>query len=433
MKITGIRLACFLVILLFASCPEPTGTLKEVHKYDKELWGEWIRMDTGNTWYVASNYINTKDNNDDIKMEKQTKNVIKVTQTKNDTKLIFYLYASRVLNGEFSGSIVGMSDAGPSLNSRAVTGISGIDVILANAKDRANEVQATTDDNGKFTARGIVPGDGYLINGDGFSIPVYPNNSGEDVGTVVVTDGVNLITSIRPQATYGDEYYDMMGLYAGKEYKLKIVFENIGTSDCRAAQYTLTLPEGLELLENVATKGMLATIEPEKTREILIKVKCGNITDEYVYKDIGIKTEDSRGKTWEDSVSLKFNKEAVDFKVYANNKVRGVVIVPNAKAYFFETSSVYSISGVSQSCTVEVPKYLDEGDYLIAFSGATADNEATFSLAVGNKAPISDLGIVDFTYSSCTSEDTAAKIDVDEPIKAYLEKNEIIYFKVSFK
>jgi hypothetical protein len=427
-------------MLLSTACPEFTGTLNEVHKYQKELWGEWIRMDTGNTWYIASNYITTSDSRNNITMQKQSENVISVTRNSS----VFYLYASRIPNGSFSGSIVGMNDVSPALNSRAVGGgnFGSIELIVSNINDRANETQVTTDDSGNFTADGVIPGDGYEIIGDGFSIPVYPNNSGEDIGTVTVTDGVNLVTSIRPQATYttSSEYYDMMRLYPGTEYNLKIVVENVGTGDSGAAQYKLTLPEGLEILENTTTSkqtnttGMLGTIEPGKTREILIKVKCDGITGEYDYKNIGIETRDARGKTWEDSVSLKFNREYVTFNVVSEGAISGVVIVPNVKAYHFLTRSTYDYTAGKYFYTSEinVPKY--SVDYLIVFSGATTASESYFSFAVDQEAEKDfDKNFNWGEYVDNTTETRAANVAPDDHVTYYLAKNDIIYYKVSYK
>jgi len=437
MRLRGIFLGCVClgIVLFFAACTEEeTGTLHEVYKYPRELWGEWIRMDTGENWYIASNYM-TKDiysYSDDYKMEKQSANVIKVTGKAS----VFYLYASRTPNGSFNGSIMSLDNATLSaLKSRAAgQGLGSINITVSNINDKKNEVETTTKPDGTFEVDGVIPGDGYEITGDGFSIPVYPNNSGEDVGTVTVTDGVNLMTSISPYSSY---YYssstiDMMRLYTGTKYSLRIVIENIGTADSGAAQYTLTVPAGLTIVEG-STSGMLGTIEPGKTREIPIDVQCDAITGEYDYKKIAIQTKDARGKTWEDSVSLKFNKEYVRFNVVSEGEISGVVIVPNVKSYHFETKSTYdsTVQKYFFTSNIQVPKY--KSDYLIVFSGATAASESKFSFAVDKDAE------KDFNknfnwgqYVNNTTETNAALVPSNADITYYLAKNDIIYYKVSF-
>ena len=433
------RCICLSIIVLFAACE--SGTLHEVYRYPKELWGEWIRMDTGKTWYIASNYITTSDNKDNITIQKQSENVIRATKTTSGNTSVFYLYASRIPNGSFSGSVSGLDDVRSAINSRAAvggSGLGGINVTISNRNDKANEVKATTDADGNFEADGVIPGDVYEITGDGFSIPVYPNNSGEDIGTVTVTDGVNLITSIKPQSIYGD--VDMMRLYTEIGYDLKIVVENVGNVASRPVQYTLTLPDGLEILENTTsnkltdTTGILGTIESGTTREILIKVKCGEITDEYEYKNIGIETEDDmKEKTWKDSVSLKFNRKYVTFNVVSAGAISGVVIVPNVKTYYFLTQRTYDDTAEKYFYTsnIRVPRYTD--DYLIVFSGATAASESLFSFAVDRNAEKDFNKNFHFgEYRDNTTEAGAANVSPDDDITYYLEKNNIIYFKVSF-
>jgi len=432
MKPASVFFGCifFCTIILFTGCDQK-GILTEVYKYPREMWGEWIRMDTGNTWYIASNYLDTRDSKDNIIMEKQSESVIKVTRN----ALEFYLYASRIPNGSFNGSIVGIDDARSAINREVGSTFGGIGLTLANKRDKANGVQAKTDDDGNFRATGVIPGDGYEITGDGFSIPVYPNNSGEDIGTVAVTDGANLITSINPQSS--SDNIDMMRLYIETEYNCKIVVENVGNVDSAAAQYTLTLPNGLEIVETTGSSskaiGMLGTIEPDKTREIPIKVKCTKLIGEYEYKDIGIVTKDARGKTWEDSVSLKFNKNSVTFNIVSEGAISGVVIVPNVKTYYFLTRRTYDSTEKKDYyiSDIQVPKYSD--DYMIVFSGATADSESYFSFAIDRDAE-KDFS-KDFNwgkYVDCATEETAARVSPKDSVTYYLAKNEIVYFKVKF-
>jgi len=432
---------CFCIIVLFAGC-EQTGTLHEVYKYPKELWGEWIRMDTGKNWYIASNYITNDNtgNDDDLTIVKQSANVIQVTGKSSE----FYLYASRIPNGSFSGSITSIDDNGRSVfKGRTAHRLGGFDEVAKNVNNAAEQILVEWNGD-NFYVNGAIPGDVYEIIGDGFSIPVYPNNSGEDIGTLAVTDGVNLITSIGPKSSssWSSSTLDMMRLYTKTEYQLVITFINIGSADSRAAQYTLTLPEGLEITE--ATTGVLRTIEPGESGSIDITVTCNEIADEYEFKDIGIETVDRSGKTWEDSVSLKFNKARVTFRIFAEKQVQGVVIVPNVKTYHFTTSEsqVAAIGKRIHNADIVVPKYSD--DYLVVFSGATANTEAFFSLAV-DALPNSDFTDDDFwkkyddetlkelwgKYVNNTSEGKAERIDIQEPITAYLEKNDILYFKVT--
>ena len=70
--------------------------------YSKEYWGEWIRMDTGENWYISNNSIQIDDSiKSGVSIRKQSSKVIEVTEDGRK----YYLFASRVNNARFNGSI----------------------------------------------------------------------------------------------------------------------------------------------------------------------------------------------------------------------------------------------------------------------------------------------------------------------------------------
>ncbi|GHV89394.1 hypothetical protein AGMMS50267_17540 [Spirochaetia bacterium] len=343
---------CFLLV----GCADPaSGELNEVYKYPKTLWGEWIRMDTGAEWYITSNYLRGSTSSN-ITLSRQSNNVIEVT----DNGKKYYLYASRIPNGSFRGKIVGYDDDARSI-SRAVAGGKGfIKVVIEDLNDKANSTTSTTDGDGNFTADGIIPGDEYEVTVGGETTTVTPNTNGEDVGTVTITSGVNFKTSI----TSGS---DLLRLYANNtEYSFSIKVTNTGSTDCLAATFDLTFDAGITIVSQPSSL-ILGTIEPGKSKTIPIIIKCSSISDFYEYKKISVTiTDQINNKTWDDSVSLKFNKENVAFQIKSNSAVSGIIIVPTGKAYAFKTTGSYS--GGSYSASVAVPRY--SKDYLVVFSGA---------------------------------------------------------------
>jgi hypothetical protein len=418
----------FTLAFLLIGCADPaSGTLTEIYKYPKELWGEWIRMDTGSAWYITSNYMEgNESSNTNLELKRQSGNVIEVTEEKRK----YYLYASRIPNGSFSGTIVGDSSGRVGFG-RSMTGMGGIGVTISNLNDAANEVNTSTDGNGNFTAEGTIPGDKYEITAGDQTTIVTPNTDGENIGNVTVTDGVNFKTSITPQSSI-----DMMKLYTDTSYSFNIEVENTGTEDCPAATYRLTVPSGLAVTGTL--QDILGTIEPEKKKAIPITVTCDPIIEEFVYKTIELTITDIENKTWNDSVSLKFNREQVTFYIRSastsTREISGVVIVPSAKAYYFKTGyNSYNDSDNSYSTQVTVPKYSNR-DYLIIFSGATADTEAKYSLGVGVAA---DTNFSDFldtgSYEPNNTEETARPIGSGGGIMSYLHKNDIDYYRVNLE
>ncbi|MDR0643322.1 MAG: hypothetical protein LBG05_00210, partial [Treponema sp.] len=118
----------------------PDNPNNPVGRYAKELWGEWLRMDTGDKWYLSDNAVKINNQTASItaSLVKQSERVIEVT----DGGRKYYLYASRVANARFTGSVANVAGA-----SRAIGGGS-VRVAIANLGNKANEVSAVTNVDG---------------------------------------------------------------------------------------------------------------------------------------------------------------------------------------------------------------------------------------------------------------------------------------------
>ncbi|HCC37174.1 MAG TPA: hypothetical protein DEQ14_05930, partial [Treponema sp.] len=171
---------------------------------------------------------------------------------------------------------------------------------IQNALD---EQTVTIGENGEIEADNIIAGDDYRVTIEGHEFIVTPQTDGDNVGTLTLTDGVNIKTSLVPWSSS----VDMMRLYSGESYDMILRFTNIGEDICRAMEYELTLPEGIEVTE--IGDSILASILPGTTREVELTIRCGMISDAFEFKTIEINTVDIDGKTWQDSVSVRVNKE----------------------------------------------------------------------------------------------------------------------------
>ncbi|MDR2739424.1 MAG: carboxypeptidase-like regulatory domain-containing protein, partial [Treponema sp.] len=372
-------------------------------------------MDTGNTWYISSSTIITKDSPGSVSLSKQSDRVIEVREGSRK----YYLYASRIANASFTGKIASVgTDPAKNVQRALGSGLGGVKVVVTNLNDRANELTATTDGEGKFKVDGAIPGDVYKITVEDQTTTVTPAANGDDVGTITitVTGGANFKTSIKPQSSS----VDMQCLYADlNAYTFIITVQNTGTADCLAPTYALDFDSGLRVISTPASQ-ILGTIEPGKSKTIEVTLSCQPVQAEYEFKKIGISITDVEHKIWEDSVSLKFNKAPVNFNIKADSVISGVIITPNARAYTF--------SGTSSSLTMP----WSTREYLVVFSGATADTEAVYSMGVhvtpdSNFTDFTDLG----NYESNDTENAATAIKVSDKIMSYLHKNDIDYYKIN--
>jgi hypothetical protein len=435
----------FVAFFLFFACDTIPGLLNEVYDYPPEFWGEWIRIDTGDTWRFGGNWRATGNTvGSDTVVEKQSENVIKVTEA---GKTDIYLFASRLPTSSFSGTVAGIDNLASSINgSRAISGLGGMQVIISNVEDRVNTVTAQTDEDGIFTANDIVAGDKYEITVENETTTVVVNTDGDDVGTITIApDGVNFKATLERRGLSIND--DMTRLWAGTSilpYYFNIVIENTGDKDCPAPFYTLVPDPGITLT-NTKLSGEFTTIEPGTSQKIPVEIFCDPIDKESENKKINITIESVfDGRRWDDSVSLKFNKEYVminirsDSNVLPPKAVSGIIIVPGAKAYSFTAAEQSSIG--SYKTRMLVPKYYGK-DYLVVFSGASANEETYYSFGISSTedgaqdAPdlsdFSDKKAGEGVFGNDT-EETALSIDPYEGFKAYLLKNDIDFYKFSF-
>jgi len=361
-----------------------------------DLRGEWVRMDDGVAYYINKNnqitYGSYGYTLTGVTVARQSDRVLRVTQ--NSDGKVYYLFGSRLARGNLTGTVANarstdgvsaswQSAGGLFLSEIGGQGVANASVTLTNSKDSADKITATTDPQGKFVGEDIIPGNTYEVTVGGQTAEVTPNTDGDDIGTITVTGGtgVNFKSSIEP-------YYsstDMMNLIAnGTKTSFTIKVKNTGTVDCQAAVVYLSLDTGLTYSlsgEYTETNGTIAvvlgTIEPGVTKSRTISVGCDSLAAESALKKIGIRITDTIGKKeWQDSVSLKFNQSPVTFNIRSNgSSIRGVIIAPYLKAYPFSTSS---------STSLTLP--WSSEDYLVIFSGATAETEAKYSLGINTTA-----------------------------------------------
>ena len=432
--------AFFISITIFFGNCDGNGVLREAHLFPENLWGEWVRMDNGRTWYIASNYIKSSDyySSYSYTFVRQSGNVIKVTEKRNSSESVFYLYASRIPTSSFKATIVkDTMSKSVSQNHRAIGGVGNAKVKMPNAQNPASSVEAVTDAGGNLEAEGIIAGDDYDIIIGRDVARVRANTDGDDVGTVrlISGSGLNFKTMVTPQ----NSSTDFMNLYANQNYGIEIVVTNTGTITASLSSFEITQPEGVTITGSM--KGMLGTIAPGSTYKIPLTINCFLIAGEFEYKKLLIKIKDNMGSNleWDDSVSLKFNKNTVSFRIRAmgrqgsNGSINCMVIVPGGKAYHFSASGYVSGTTPYQTVrSVTVPKYTGKY-YLVVFSGATLDNETAFAFCI-DKDPdtIASDFIPDMFYFAHNTEGNAKQIYPNEQIRSFLGLGNINYFKVAF-
>jgi hypothetical protein len=325
-----------------------------------------------------------------------------------------------------------------------------IQAIVDNLKDAAQSQTVTTDDDGRFTVSGVIPGDKYEVSAGGQAVVVTPED-GEDIGTITITTGLNFKVSAVAYDDYGDAGYR----YAGNPIDVFIFITNTGTEDAIAATYQLSFDSGLS--STSSTTGILGTIEPGQTKTLRLDLRCdaNSIQGYSAFKTINVRIADPiRNKGWNDSVSLKFYKKEVS-----------LVIIPDLKENIRDPyTTVYPLYGVFTTpyrvfqFGPEYPDYchdsasshymskgfsfpMMDGNYTLVFGGAGANTEMIYSFGIikGKKMSYYSLS-GSYTYDFYSSFIDVARFEPNDteqtatPVTggrtyAYLHKGDIDYYK----
>ncbi|MDR0502658.1 MAG: InlB B-repeat-containing protein, partial [Treponema sp.] len=392
-------------------------------RYARELWGEWIRMDTGDAWYISNNSVTVNGAGQNITntITKESDRVIKVTGGTHD----YFLYASRTATSNFTGIISDIRQAAgrAAINTSRQVLVENIN----NAGDSRIVQPALTD--GNFEVGESIAGDEYRISFPGDPgippVTVKPGYSGDDIGTITLAEGVSFKVSVKPQ---NPQTTDMTLLYADNTvYPLYIEIVNTGTVSSAGAFISATDFGGLEYSPR-DYDNIVGTILPGAARQLYFSVSCAPYEENIpsIDRKIGITIRDVNGTAWADSVQLQFHKASVEFNVKSNKQVQGVVITPNQKSYHFLCNTANSFSS-----SVTLPWAAEP--YLVVFSGAVLENETRYSFGV-NVVPGTDfLSLRDPTvHEPNNTEAQAYEMDVQEErqVMSYLHLNDIDYYRV---
>jgi hypothetical protein len=418
--------------------------------YAETYWGEWVRVDTGDTWYISGKriLINGAAAVKTYPLAKQSAQVIRVTESGREP---YFLFASRTANATLRGKVILMGDISASIRA-SVGAMPPMFISNPQQPDLAPVAVQPDPVTGEFEIAGLIPGDGLVAAPaeDAGKIPPIPipplpiPPPDEDYQPPVVPlpvnpGGVNLKASISP----ADGWTDTTRLYANKtELAFNLDVENVGDEDCTAATYSLAYDNTYLEITDPAPNRRLGTLTPKEKggatyrKTIPLTVTCKLLPGDMAYKDIEIKVtinDTIVRKTWNDSVSIRYNKAKIPFQIRSETPVQGIIKVPGGKTHHFRTSdSSYG------NCVYSIDLPWSTNDYFVIFSGATAATESVYSLGINVPAPgdfsaFDDLGVYEDNGGN-DDEDHAVLIENKASIMAYLhggERADIDFYRIN--
>jgi len=335
-----------------------------------EWWGRWLRLDNQQVWYFGNTTIQIADmpyaasSATSLSLSVGGRTLAWVdarTISVTEGTSVYYLSRDGTSTSSFSGSITS------NVASRGVTGgIAGIAIIVRNIHNDSDTHTVTTGSGGSFTVPGAISGSTYAITTSTTTIAtqVEPANDGEDVGVVTLTDGVYGFKAI-PEYPSSAPF-----LFADSTtYIATIRIRNDGSAISPSPFYTLTAPAGMTISSTLVNN--LQTIPAGGERTFAVSFSVPSITEEWKDFVIGVQLEDSSGKTWDDSVSFRFYRDALTFRFLTNSNSwsnKPVIITPEgtvvpASWQLYSTDSGFKVPFTTTG-------------YSIVLSGATMDRVA---------------------------------------------------------
>ena len=462
MKKTVLVVISFLLMIAASGCPMGTkpeqkpgnsGTTNPA-KYAAEFLGEWIRMDTGDLWYISGNSIkvNGAASNMNVTLEKTSDNVITARGTNNSK---YMLFASRIPNASFSAEVVFL-DGGSTQSSvsRDAIGSNGQKppVIIINPKQPEQPPLKVQPDpvTGIIEVPGMIPGDPVIMTPDD---PAWKNINirltpgwGEDqyMGTLALTQGDNFKVSVRMD-NYSAGITELYADGVPREYIFEI--ENIASSNCGDVGLKVEWDDEDFILSSGSQSGNFSNIVPGGKKEVRLTLIPKPIVPGYKTKEFKftIRNYDSKSKkirTWSDAVSVLYYKVPVPFRFKSLKTTQGIIKIKRDKAkgdgvsHYFKTTR----TGDSGEYTATVLVPWSEEEYLIGFLGATIESESSTKYSLGiNEQPPSDWNSLDqwdfleMYKPDNEYEDRAPVLDLtagEKTFMGFLAGDSIDYYKI---
>jgi len=428
-----------LIVLVLSACPNGTTSSG---KYAAEFRGEWIRVDTGDRWYISGSSIKVNGTSSymSVTLEKTSENVI----TAKSGNVKYTLFAARTANASFNAEILLLDDVSQNaVDGRDAIGGSGKKppIKIVNPKQpETPPLVVQPDDDGKINVPNQIPGDTLELTPDssewsGIKVELTPGfGSDQNMGVIPITKGDNFKVSVRMETD------DITELYADMvPYSYIFELENIGTTTCGETGWTLSWNDNDFTYISGNTTDEFTHIKPGEKKQLAVRLASKPIYSDTKSKEIKINIRNYDSKTmkvrrWEDAVSINYHKARVPIRFSSEKQVQGVIKAKNGKSYYFKTTR----SGDNYTATVDVPESGNE--YTIVFLGATVESGSAtkYSFAIDSEPP-TDWDSLDKwnfleTYKPDNAyENTAPILDIatgNKSFMGYLAGDSIDYYKV---
>ncbi len=409
--------------VFFFSCKNPIYESKQTEDPNKEtdsnpvenkqivnqfFWGTWQRMDNGQFYFIDESKIVIYDSENifikEYPVTKSTETTLTTSSnffTKQTDRIIVSdnipFFRKGGTNLEYKLKLVGFED---SISRAASTiNVSGISVKGKSKTFPSYEESTISDENGNIVLHAPVSGDiqTVTIENDIDSKIVVSgikiDNNGSNFGTIPIASSNQYLLKITGTIAESDKTDGYLFANNYKSYPLTLTITNISDVDCPSNYYDITSASPYITIEKAVDseyplEGPISTLKPGATLTVKLNVKCENITESYIDTGLNVTFGDTKQK-WIDFVPLRFHRGVVPITFAAaqnghnmNAVLNGFIIYPDSNTKFFAVDQTVSK-------TLYVPSFKETENYILVFSGATAEKilsnstEMFYTVALG--------------------------------------------------
>ena len=369
---------------------------------DKKYFGKWLYLSNGNTKIILSST-----NLDGFKAIDDN-----LIQIKEDGK-VYSLMRDSIANIKVKGLI-----DNDTVESRGISDIGDIDVILQNVLDNTIKAEVKTDKDGLFEDNTLPSGTYKLTAKDTtkeLDTIVEIVNEEEDLGVFKLT-GEDL-NNYKAELILDSEF-----IYADKqEYTGKIRVHNISTVDGLALNYEINASD--EYLKSFNANTVVATgsVDAKTYKDIPLTISVNPFFENERTIDVNVKIKDFKNTTWIDTFKFTVYKGTFDINVdTSKSNVKGYIILPN-------THTIKSINMSSGTITLPL---LDEKTYSLVLSNPNIDEETAYSIGINNPTQTFETFQDTSAHEPNDKETEAKTISLNQSIISYLHKTDIDFWKI---
>jgi len=444
MKYIKILLTIIITIVLLVGCgneeentTEPTDTNTTSNRVDKDFYGNWKNLDTGEVEKIDKNYT--------YPITSLGSNFIKVTKEDKEFMLLRYGSNNGTVKGRLYSDITSLQKSSQKISKKLNSSKKFIVTIDDGSQKQTQEVLG----NEEFSFSGVHSGGSVRVTikskiGDiEDTLPPESNNTNEpiidenfttpnintDLGNFPVpaeesSENDNKENSYNLKLVKTDiQDEDDRYMYSEGTYSGVLTYKNFNKKEAIGLNYTLTTDNNY--VDDLEVEVQTGTVLPDQSVDIPFTITFKMLDKIKHTVKLDFLVRDANGKdVMLDNVYLDFYQTSIWVNIKAKtSNIKGYFVTPEHEVVDIDSNNM----------KVRLPKRPNDKYYFVVTQPTDISEETIYSLGVDVNA--SEFGNFHDTsiYEPNNSENSATKLHINDSIKSYIHKGDIDFYTIDFQ